>query len=62
MNNGAYRKNIPIIANSPGEYEAFVKYIQAKYDDKSWTFTFNISAKDKDGNKKIKIAITEHIT
>jgi len=58
--NKAFRKSVPLIAKSKREYEAFVKYINARTDEKSWTFTFNISVPNDDGNKKIKIAITEH--
>jgi len=43
MNSEQFRKNVPLIATSPEEYEAFVRYIKAKKDHKRfWTFEFNI--------------------
>lgn len=54
--NKTFRKTIPIIATSEKEYEAFVRYIQAKRDDRSHKFEFHISS-----DNKIKIFITEII-
>lgn len=56
MNKVPFRKNIPLIASSKEEYEAFVRYIQAKKSGRSFKFEFNIS---KSG--EVKPNIKEHL-
>ena len=54
--NKPFRKTIPIIATSKEEYEAFIRYIHAKKDNKSYKFEFNIST-----DNKVKVAITDYL-
>ena len=56
MNKVPFRKNVPLIATSKEEYEAFVRYIQAKKSGRSFKFEFNIS---KAG--EVKPNIKEHL-
>jgi hypothetical protein len=56
MNKVPFKKNVPIIANSPEEYEALVRYIKAKQDVKSWKFEFHIGK-----NGEVKPNITEYL-
>jgi hypothetical protein len=56
MNNTKFERVITIKATSEKEYEALYKYKEAKKDNKSYKFEFNIGR-----NNEVKVAVTEYI-